>query len=61
MRRFRKKRLCDVMQEDRSSGTDKGVSEFLAVVNGGAVTFGFPDPRVRAYRWSVQHLSLISV
>ena len=47
--------------EDRSLGTDKGVSEFVIVVYGPAVTFGFPYPRIGTYGRSALHLSLISV
>ena len=39
----------------------RGVSEFVTVVYGTVVTFGFPDLRVRAYRRSVLYLNLISV
>ena len=39
----------------------RGVSEFVTVVYGPAVTFGFPDLRVRTYRRPVLHLNIISV
>ena len=38
----------------------RGVTEFLTVIYGPAVTFAFPDVKVEAYRRSVLHLNLIS-
>ena len=38
----------------------RGVTEFVAVIYGPAVTFAFPDVKVEAYRRSVLHLNLIS-
>ena len=38
----------------------RGVTEFVTVIYGPAVTFAFPDVRVEAYRRSVLHLNLIS-
>ena len=37
-----------------------GVTEFVTVIYGPAVTFGFPDVKVEAYRRSLLHLNLIS-
>ena len=39
----------------------RGVTEFVTVIYGPAVTFAFPDVKVEAYRRSVLHLNLISV
>ena len=38
----------------------RGVTEFVTVIYGPAVTFAFPDVKVEAYRRSMQHLNLIS-
>ena len=38
----------------------RGVTEFVTVIYGPAVTFAFPDFKVEAYRRSVLHLNLIS-
>ena len=38
----------------------RGVTEFVTVIYGPAVTFAFPDVRVEVYRRSVLHLNLIS-
>ena len=38
----------------------RGVTEFVTVIYGPAVTFAFPDVRVEAYWRSVLHLNLIS-
>ena len=38
----------------------RGVTEFVTVIYGPAVTFAFPDVEVEAYRRSVLHLNLIS-
>ena len=38
----------------------RGVTEFVTVVNGPAVTFAFSDVKVEAYRRSVLHLNLKS-
>ena len=38
----------------------RGVTEFVTVIYGPAVTFAFPDIKVEAYRRSVLHLNLIS-
>ena len=38
----------------------RGVTEFVTVIYGPAVTFAFPDIRVEAYRRSLLHLNLIS-
>ena len=38
----------------------RGVTEFVTVIYGPAVTFAFPDVKVVAYRRSVLHLNLIS-
>ena len=38
----------------------KGATEFVKVLFGPAVLFGFPDVKVEAYRRSVLHLNLIS-
>ena len=47
-------------------GTDplaliRGVSEFVTLIYGQAVTFTFPDAKVGSYRMSVLHLILFSV
>ena len=38
----------------------RGVTKFVTVIYGPAVTFAFPDVKVEAYRRSVLHLNLIS-
>ena len=38
----------------------RGVTEFVTVIYGPAVTFAFADVKVEAYRRSVLHLNLIS-
>ena len=38
----------------------RGVTEFVTVIYGPAVTFAFPDVKVEAYRRSVLHVNLIS-
>ena len=37
----------------------RGATEFVTVIYGPAITFGFPDVKVEAYRRSVLHLNLI--
>ena len=39
----------------------RGLGEVVTCIYGPAVTFAFPDPLVTAYRYSVTHVSLISV
>ena len=38
----------------------RGATELVTVINGPAVTFAFPDIKMKAYRRSVLHLNLIS-
>ena len=38
----------------------RGVTEFVTVIYGPAVTFAFPDVKVEVYRRSVLHVNLIS-
>ena len=38
----------------------RGATEFVKLIDGPAVTFAFPDVKVKAYRRSVLHLNLIS-
>ena len=42
-------------------GDDPGLEEVVTCIYGPAVTYAFPDPLVTAYRYSVTHLSLISI
>ena len=37
----------------------RGATEFVTVIYGPAVTFAFPDVKVKAYRRSVMHLNLM--
>ena len=52
--------LCLVMRSD-PMGRIRGLGEIVTCIYGPAVTFAFPDPLVTAYRYSVTHMSLISV
>ena len=52
--------LCLVMRSD-PMGMIRGLGEVVTCIYGPAVTFAFPDPLVTAYRYSVTHMSLISV
>ena len=51
--------LCLAMRSD-PLGVIKGLGEVVTCIYGPAVTYGFPDPLVAAYRNSVGHVSLIS-
>ena len=42
-------------------GIIRGLEEVVTCIFGPAVTYAFPDPLVTAYRYSVTHLSLISI
>ena len=42
-------------------GIIRGLEEVVTCIYGPAVTYAFPDPLVTAYRYSVTHLSLISI
>ena len=42
-------------------GIIRGLEEVVTCIYGPAVTYAFPDPVVTAYRYSVTHLSLISI
>ena len=52
--------LCLAMRSD-PMGMIRGLGEVVTCIYGPAVTFAFPDPLVTAYRYSVTHMSLISV
>ena len=52
--------LCLAMRSD-PMGIIRGLGEVVTCIYGPAVTFAFPDPLVTAYRYSVTHVSLISV
>ena len=52
--------LCLAMRSD-PMGMIRGLGEVVTCIYGPAVTFAFPDPLVTAYRYSVTHVSLISV
>ena len=52
--------LCLAMRSD-PVGMIRGLEEVVTCIYGPAVTYAFPDPLVAAYRYSVVHLSLISV
>ena len=42
-------------------GMIRGLEEVVTCIYGPAVTYAFPDPLVTSYRYSVTHLSLISI
>ena len=42
-------------------GMIRGLEEVVTCIYGPAVTYAFPDPLVTAYRYSVTHVSLISI
>ena len=52
--------LCLAMRSD-PMGMIRGLEEVVTCIYGPAVTYAFPDPLVTAYRYSVTHLSLISI
>ena len=52
--------LCLAMRSD-PMGMIRGLEEVVTCIYGPAVTFTFPDPLVTAYRYSVTHVSLISI
>ena len=52
--------LCLAMRSG-PMGMIRGLGEVVTCIYGPAVTFAFPDPLVTAYRYSVTHMSLISV
>ena len=52
--------LCLAMRSD-FMGIIRGLEEIVTCIYGPAVTYAFPDPLVTAYRYSVTHLSLISI
>ena len=52
--------LCLAMRSD-PMGMIRGLGEVVTCIYGPAVTFAFPDPLVTAYRYSVTHVSLISL
>ena len=52
--------LCLAMRSD-PIGIIRGLEEVITCIYGPAVTYAFPDPLVTAYRYSVTHLSLISI
>ena len=52
--------LCLAMRSD-PMGMIRGLEEVVTCIYGPAVTYAFPDPLVTTYRYSVTHLSLISV
>ena len=52
--------LCLAMRPD-PMGMIRGLEEVVTCIYGPAVTFAFPDPLVTAYRYSVTHVSLISI
>ena len=52
--------LCLAMRSDPMR-IIRGLEEVVTCIYGPAVTYAFPDPLVTAYRYSVTHLSLISI
>ena len=52
--------LCLAMRSDPMA-IIRGLEEVVTCIYGPAVTYAFPDPVVTAYRYSVTHLSLISI
>ena len=52
--------LCLAMRSD-PMGIIQGLEEVVTCIYGPAVTYAFPDPLVTTYRYSVTHLSLVSV
>ena len=52
--------LCLAMRS-YPMGMIRGLEEVVTCIYGPAVTFAFPDPLVTAYRYSVTHVSLISI
>ena len=52
--------LCLAMRSD-PMGMIRGLEEVVTCIYGPAVTYPFPDPLVTAYRYSVTHVSLISI
>ena len=52
--------LCLAMRSD-PMGMIRGLGEVVTCIYGLTVTFAFPDPLVIAYRYSVTHMSLISI
>ena len=52
--------LCLAMRSD-PMGIIRGLEEVVTCIYGPAVTYAFPDPPVTTYRYSVTHLSPISV
>ena len=52
--------LCLAMRSD-PMGIIRGLEEVVTCIYGPAVTYAFPDPLVSTYRYSVTHLSLISI
>ena len=52
--------LCLAMRSG-PMGIIRGLEEVVTCIYGPAVTYAFPDPLVTTYRYSVTHLSLISV
>ena len=52
--------LCLAMKSD-PMGIIRGHEEVVTCIYGPAVTYAFPGPLVTAYRYSVTHLSLISI
>ena len=52
--------LCLAMRSD-PMGIIRGLEEVVTCIYGPAVTYAFPDPLVTHYRYSVTHLSLISI
>ena len=52
--------LCLAMRSD-PMGIIRGLEEVVTCIYGPAVTYAFPDPLVTTYRYSVTHLSLISI
>ena len=52
--------LCLAMRSD-PMGIIRGLEEVVTCIYGPAVTYAFPDLLVTTYRYSVTHLSLISV
>ena len=55
--------LTDLCLAKRSDplGMSWGLGEFVTCIYGPAVTYAFPDPLVVPYRYSVVHVSLISI
>ena len=52
--------LCLAMRSD-PMGIIRALEEVVTCIYGPAVTYAFPDPLVTTYRYSVTHLSLISI